>query len=97
MECTGARGELLVVDLNRGGATEDGAGDRAGDRAGPRTRPIRVNLLFRTFSWILRWHRIRRDEALLLRQSDYMLRDIGLGRAEIELAVRGQAWRGRRE
>jgi uncharacterized protein YjiS (DUF1127 family) len=47
--------------------------------------------------WIMRWlrhHRMRRDEALLARQPDYMLRDIGIGRGEIEAAVRGESrWR----
>ena len=43
----------------------------------------------------LGWNRRRRDEALLLAQPDYMLRDIGLGRSEIEAAVRGESrWRG---
>jgi uncharacterized protein YjiS (DUF1127 family) len=45
-------------------------------------------------SGLMRWHRRRRDEALLQAQPDYMLRDIGLGRSEIEAAVRGEArWR----
>jgi uncharacterized protein YjiS (DUF1127 family) len=42
----------------------------------------------------MRWHRRRRDEAVLQAQPDYMLRDIGLGRSEIEAAVRGESrWR----
>lgn len=53
-------------------------------------------LLARLLARFLRWRRIRRDEAVLLKQPDYMLRDIGLGRAEIELAVRGEShWRGK--
>jgi uncharacterized protein YjiS (DUF1127 family) len=48
----------------------------------------------RTLAQCLRWNRRRRDEALLQAQPDYMLRDIGLGRSEIEAAVRGEArWR----
>jgi uncharacterized protein YjiS (DUF1127 family) len=47
--------------------------------------------------WVLRWlrnHRLRRDEAFLLSQPDYMLRDIGIGRSEIEAAVRDESrWR----
>jgi uncharacterized protein YjiS (DUF1127 family) len=32
----------------------------------------------------------RRDEHFLLSQPDYILRDIGIGRGEIEAAVRGR-------
>jgi len=53
-------------------------------------------LLARLLERFLRWRRIRRDEALLLKQPDYMLRDIGIGRAEIEIAVRGEShWGGK--
>ena len=41
---------------------------------------------------IARWHRrqrLRRDEAWLLNQPDYLLRDIGIGRNEIEVMLRG--------
>jgi uncharacterized protein YjiS (DUF1127 family) len=42
------------------------------------------------------WRRRRRDAAFLMRQPDHMLRDIGIGRAEIEIAVRGShGWRRR--
>ena len=36
---------------------------------------------------------MRRDEHFLLSQPDYILRDIGIGRGEIETAVRGRARR----
>ena len=40
------------------------------------------------------WRRVRRDEALLMKQPDYMLRDMGIGRGEIESAIRGDMrWR----
>jgi len=53
-------------------------------------------VLARLVERFLRWRRIRRDEALLLKQPEYMLRDIGIGRAEIEIAVRGEShWRGK--
>ena len=52
------------------------------------------NVLQRLAAQWMRWRTVRRDEALLLKQSDYMLRDIGIGRAEIERAVRGRAGRG---
>ena len=39
---------------------------------------------------ILDWRRQRRDHAVLMNQPDYMLRDIGLARHQIEEAVRGQ-------
>jgi uncharacterized protein YjiS (DUF1127 family) len=35
----------------------------------------------------------RRDEHFLLSQPDYILRDIGIGRGEIEAAVRGRRTR----
>ncbi len=41
--------------------------------------------------WIARyllWRRVRRDEAWLKRQPDYLLRDIGLDRGEIGAALR---------
>ncbi len=41
--------------------------------------------------WLARWQvwrRIRRDEAFLRRQPDYLLRDIGLERSEIGAVVR---------
>jgi len=41
--------------------------------------------------WIARyllWRRVRRDEAWLKRQPDYLLRDIGLDRGDIGTAVR---------
>jgi uncharacterized protein YjiS (DUF1127 family) len=36
---------------------------------------------------------MRRDEYFLLGQPDYILRDIGIGRGEIESAVRGRTRR----
>ena len=38
---------------------------------------------------VARWHRLRRDARRLLALDDRMLRDIGLGRGEVERAVRG--------
>ena len=41
--------------------------------------------------WFLRWQlwrRVRRDEAFLKRQPDYLLRDLGLERREIGTVVR---------
>jgi uncharacterized protein YjiS (DUF1127 family) len=41
--------------------------------------------------WLMRWRlwrRIRRDEAWLLRQPEYLLHDIGLERREIGAVVR---------
>lgn len=46
--------------------------------------------------WFARWqlrHRIRRDEAWLQSQPDYLLRDIGLARNEIEAVVRRRDFR----
>lgn len=37
----------------------------------------------------LRWQRRQRDRAALLSQPDYLLRDIGLQRRDIERAMRG--------
>ena len=42
------------------------------------------------WSAILRHRARRRDEHFLLSQPDYILRDIGIGRGEIEAAVRGR-------
>jgi uncharacterized protein YjiS (DUF1127 family) len=47
----------------------------------------------RGWEMLQRRRRARRDELFLLSQPDYILRDIGIGRGEIEFAVRG---RGRR-
>ena len=38
----------------------------------------------------MRWQRRRRDQASLLRQPDYLLRDIGIERRDIERAIRGE-------
>ena len=38
----------------------------------------------------LNWRRRRRDRAVLLRHPEYLLRDIGLERREIDGAVRGR-------
>jgi uncharacterized protein YjiS (DUF1127 family) len=45
--------------------------------------------LARAAAAISRWHRLRRDAWRLMALDDRMLRDIGLGRGEIEHAVRG--------
>jgi uncharacterized protein YjiS (DUF1127 family) len=36
----------------------------------------------------LKWHRRRRDRDALMRQPDYLLRDIGLERRDIDAALR---------
>ena len=38
---------------------------------------------------VARWHRLRRDTRRLMALDDRMLRDVGLGRGEVERAVRG--------
>jgi uncharacterized protein YjiS (DUF1127 family) len=40
---------------------------------------------------LIRRGRMRRDEAFLLSQPDYMLRDIGIGRSEIYAAIHSRA------
>ena len=47
-------------------------------------------LLGQLAAQILDWRSRRRDHALLSNQPDYLLRDIGLARHEIEGALRGQ-------
>jgi uncharacterized protein YjiS (DUF1127 family) len=47
-------------------------------------------LLGRLTAKVLNWRRRRRDYAVLMGQPDYMLRDIGLARQDIEGAVRGR-------
>ena len=42
------------------------------------------------WSAVSRHRATRRDEHFLLSQPDYILRDIGIGRGEIESAVRGR-------
>jgi uncharacterized protein YjiS (DUF1127 family) len=37
---------------------------------------------------LLKWHRRRRDQDALMRQPDYLLRDIGLDRRDIDAALR---------
>jgi uncharacterized protein YjiS (DUF1127 family) len=39
---------------------------------------------------VARQRAVRRDEYFLLSQPDYILRDIGIGRGEVEAAVRGR-------
>lgn len=48
-----------------------------------------ARLLAMLLAQYLSWRRRRRDQDALLRQPDYLLRDIGLERREIEIAVRG--------
>ena len=55
--------------------------------------PKQPGLLQRLALGWMRWRRVRRDEALLLSQPDYMLHDIGIGRSEIEMAIRGSGRR----
>ena len=42
------------------------------------------------WSAVLRHRARRRDEHFLLSQPDFILRDIGIGRGEVEAAVRGR-------
>ncbi len=42
------------------------------------------------YALYLGWRRRRRDRIALMRQPDYLLRDIGLERHEIEPALRGR-------
>lgn len=42
----------------------------------------------RVFTAVGHWYRLRRDTRRLLTFNDHLLRDIGLGRGEIEQAVR---------
>jgi uncharacterized protein YjiS (DUF1127 family) len=44
--------------------------------------------LARAAAAVARWHRLRRDSRRLVALSDRMLRDVGLGRGEVERAVR---------
>jgi len=50
--------------------------------------------LQRTLAAYARWRRLRSDEHFLLSQPDYILKDMGISRAEIEGAVRGSTRRG---
>jgi len=52
-----------------------------------------ANAISACWSAVVRHRATRRDEHFLLSQPDYILRDIGIGRSEIEAAVRGR--RGR--
>jgi uncharacterized protein YjiS (DUF1127 family) len=38
---------------------------------------------------VARWHRLRHDTRRLMALDDRLLRDVGLGRSEVERAVRG--------
>jgi uncharacterized protein YjiS (DUF1127 family) len=38
---------------------------------------------------VARWHRLRHDTRRLMALDDRLLRDVGLGRGEVERAVRG--------
>ncbi|GAB2177771.1 DUF1127 domain-containing protein [Dongia sp. agr-C8] len=42
------------------------------------------------YTFYLGWRRRRRDQTALMRQPDYLLRDIGIERHEIEPALRGR-------
>ena len=50
-------------------------------------------LLQRVVDLLLRWQRMRRDKAQLLSQPDYLLRDIGIDRKEIEVVLRRARYR----
>ena len=72
---------------------------RGGMRIAAKPRP--AGLLPQLFARLGAWRRMRRDAALLHSQPDYLLRDIGIGRSQIEAAVRlpldapARAWRER--
>jgi uncharacterized protein YjiS (DUF1127 family) len=53
----------------------------------------RAGLLEALLTQVHRWWRTRRDEAWLMRQPDYLLRDIGLERNEINRALRETGYR----
>ncbi|HVY99220.1 MAG TPA: hypothetical protein VHA35_06960 [Dongiaceae bacterium] len=49
-----------------------------------------VDAIAACWTALVRQRAVRRDEHFLLSQPDYILRDIGIGRGEIEAAVRGR-------
>ncbi|MDQ7249108.1 hypothetical protein [Dongia sedimenti] len=55
--------------------------------------PQPTSLLARLFAAWRRRRQMRRDETWLQRQPDYLLRDIGIGRSEIEMTIRGGRYR----
>lgn len=62
--------------------------------AAPATEPRLASTLAGVLSALARAYRVRRDTRQLLAFSDHMLRDLGLGRGEIERAARvGRDWR----
>lgn len=66
-----------------------------GALAGPigRRGAMLPQLAGRLVAAYLAWVRRRRDQSALLRQPDYLLRDIGLERREIDAALRGRIHR----
>jgi uncharacterized protein YjiS (DUF1127 family) len=66
-----------------------------GTLARPLARPVGRHsaalprLLGHLAAQFLKWRRRRRDQAALMRQPAYLLRDIGLERHEIDGALRG--------
>jgi uncharacterized protein YjiS (DUF1127 family) len=59
----------------------------------PATTPQSLGLFRRLVARWLSRQRLRRDQTWLQRQPDYMLRDIGISRGEIETIVRGGRFR----
>ncbi len=55
--------------------------------------PKQQGLLEELFARWQLWRRVRRDEAWLKRQPDYLLRDIGLERSDIDRALRSSDYR----
>jgi len=49
-----------------------------------------VDAIIGCWEAVVRHRATRRDEYFLMSQPDYILRDIGIGRGEIESAVRGR-------
>jgi uncharacterized protein YjiS (DUF1127 family) len=56
--------------------------------AGPTLRARSRDAVARAAAAVARWHRAHRDAQRLMMASDRMLRDVGLGRGEVERAVR---------
>ena len=55
--------------------------------AGPASRARPRDAVARAAAAVARWHRAHRDAQRLTMASDRMLRDVGLGRGEVERAV----------
>jgi uncharacterized protein YjiS (DUF1127 family) len=65
----------------------------AGPRAAPGGRSARQRWLTGVVNRLLTWHERARQRRELQGLSDQMLRDIGLGRADVEAEVSKPFWR----